>query len=188
MICLFGDDEQEFNEHEIAWMSKDWDAIQKLSDSFKEKPESELFMLLNNINMSKQEINVDNIDSYSKFMIDQMLSKHVDCIQEAFVANMFLHGLSDQAHYNYMINSISRGKLFAKSTKLDESYKDKFMVLLLAKFYSVSYERATEYKKLLERKSKLSDVLNKCKGFVTDEFIKTVTKNVKEQKELKKLL
>ena len=31
---LMGDDEQ-LNEHEIAWKSKDWDAVSALADSFK---------------------------------------------------------------------------------------------------------------------------------------------------------
>lgn len=187
MICLF-DEEDQYSEHDIAWMSKDWEAVQALADLYKEKPESELFVLLNKINSSKEELNVGNIDSYSKFMIDDMLSRHVDCIQEAYISNMLLHGLSNQSHYNYLLNSVSRGKRFSKSLKIEESYKDKFVIMLLIKYYKVNRDRAIEYKNLLEHKGVLKTVLSKCKGFVTDDFVKSITKNVKEQKELKKLL
>lgn len=187
MICLFDEDEK-YNDHDIAWMSKDWEKVQELADSYKEKPENELFMLLNNINMTKQELVIANIENYSKYMIDDMLSRSVDCIQEAYISNMLMHGLSDQAHYNYLLNSVPRGKRFAKGLKIEEHYKDKFVIMLLMKYYKVNHERATEYKDLLTHKNVLKDVLNKCKGFVTDDFVKSITKNVKEQKELKKLL
>ena len=37
MICLFGEDEQQYSEHDAAWFGKDWEAVQKLADSYKEK-------------------------------------------------------------------------------------------------------------------------------------------------------
>ena len=42
------------------------------------------------------------------------------------------------------------------------------------------------YMETLKVKGSLKDVLKKTKGLVTDEFLKTVTSNVKEQKEIKK--
>lgn len=188
MICLFGEDEQQYSEHDVAWFGKDWEAVQKLADSYKEKPENEFFMLLNNINTGKKELPVGNIDSYSKFAVDNMLSKHVDCIHHVYMANMLLHGMSDQAHHNYLMNAIPHGKRFAKAVKLDESFKDKFVLQLLQKFYKVNPSKAVEYRDLLQHKGKLDAVLQQAKGFVTDEFLKSITKNVKEQKELKRLL
>lgn len=188
MICLFDEDEPQYSEHDIAWLSKDWDAVQKLADSYKEKPENELFLVLNNININKNELFVGNLDSYSKFAIDNMLSKSVDCIQDVYIANMLIHGLSDQSHYNYLLNCISPAKRYAKNVKIEDSVKDKFINLLLKKYYCVSMERALEYRDILERKDVLNEVLKKCKGFVTDDFIKSITKNAKEQKSLKVML
>ena len=188
MICLFDEDEVQYSEHDIAWMNRDWEAVQKLADSFKEKPENEFFMILNNINTAKRELPVGNIDSYSKFAIDNMLSKHTDCIHAVYMSNMLLHGLSDQAHHNYIINAVPYGKRFAKAVKIEESYKDKFVIQLLMKFYKVNPSKATEYHDLLKHKGKLDEVLQQTKGFVTDDFVKSITKNVKEQKELKRML
>lgn len=188
MICLFDEDEVQYSEHDIAWMNRDWEAVQKLADSFKEKPENEFFTVLNNINMAKQKLHVGNMDSYSKYAIDAMLSKHTDCIHAVYMSNMLLHGLSDQAHHNYLVNSIPSGKRFAKSVKLDDPIKDKFIIQLLAKFYKVNINKAIEYRSLLEHKGKLDLVLQQVKGFVTDDFVKSITKNVKEQKELKRML
>ena len=39
-MSLFEDDIQ-LNEHQVAWYSKDWTAVQSAADSFKEKAENE---------------------------------------------------------------------------------------------------------------------------------------------------
>ena len=55
------------------------------------------------------------------------------------------------------------------------------------KRYTINMNDATEYKRLLEKNNKLPIVLKELKAMVTDEFLKEVTKNVKEQKQFKKL-
>ena len=188
MICLFDDEDKvNLNEHQIAWMQSDWDKVKELADSYKEKPENELFKVLNNINYGKNELNVDNISNYSKFMIDSMLSHHVDCIQTVYMSNMVLSGLSDQAHHNYLLHLIPRGRRFSKSTKLDEPLKDKYILKLLMAYYKVNAYTAYNYKQLLLNKGKLDEFLKTAKALATDEFIKSITKNPKEIKELKLL-
>lgn len=149
MLCLFDEDEIVYNAHQIAWFSRDWVAVQKLADEYKEKPENEFFAILNNINSAKQELNVSVMDGYSKFAIDNTLSKHTDCLHAAFTANLFMQGLSDQAHHNYMMNAVPQGRRFAKGSKLSEPYKDKFVIELLAKWYKVNRGRAVEYLSLI---------------------------------------
>lgn len=187
MLCFYDADE-EYSKHDLAWFSRDWDAVQKLADEFKEKPENEFFEIMNNINYNKQRMNVDVMDSYSKFAIDNLLSKSTDAIEAAYYANLFLHQMDDQSHHNYLCMAVPQGKRYPKGAKLDESYKDKFIIELLMKYYKVNSNKAFEYRILLAKKGKLEIVLKKAKGLVSDEFIKSITKNVKEQKELKKLL
>lgn len=183
MICLFDEDEVVLNEHDIAWRNQDWDAVKKLADSYKEKPESELFKILNNINVGKQNITVS--DDYSAYMINSMLSHHIDCIP--FVYQMNMIKLSNQHHHDYLMNCIPYGKRFSKSIKLDTIIKDVYIHKLLMAFYKVNSDVAYSYRKLLERKGKLQDVLKKAKALATDDFLKSITKNPKEIKELKNL-
>lgn len=185
-ICFF-DDEEILNEHELAWMSKDMETIKKLADSFKEKPESELFSILNHINIDKVDLNVDQFEGYSKYMIDSMLSQHIDCLYASYTSNMLFGGLSNQAHYNYMINIIPKGRRFSKGIKLDDSFKDTYIIRILMEYYKVNNAVAQDYRKLLERKGKLDEVLKNAKFLATDDFLKSITKNPKEIKELKLL-
>lgn len=187
MLCLF-DEEEKHSGHDIAWLSRDWEMVQKLADSFKETPENEFFAILNNINVDKKDMYVENIESYSKFAIDNTLSKSIECLQAVYFANLFLHQMDDQSHFNYLLNAIPQGRRYAKSSKIENPIKDVFIIKLLMKYYNVNEYRAKEYRELLEHKNVLNDVLKLTKGFVTDDFVKSITKNVKEQKELKKLL
>ncbi|QQO96298.1 sliding clamp loader small subunit [Acinetobacter phage Minot] len=187
MLCLFGDDEEILNPHQIAWSNRDWDAVKKLIEEYKEKPENEFFLVLNNINVDKRELDVSHIESYSKFAIDNMLSQHIECISTVYNANMFMTGLPDQAHYNYLTQLIPRGRRFSKALKLDEGIKDQYIIKLLSAYYKVNPQVAYDYKVLLTRKGKLDEVLSTAKFLATDEFLKSITKNPKEIKELKQL-
>ncbi|UNI74532.1 clamp loader small subunit [Acinetobacter phage AB-Navy4] len=187
MICLFDDDEEVLNPHQAAWANKDWDTVKKLIEEYKEKPENELFVILNNINSVKGELNVSQFENYSKFMIDNMLSQHMDCLSTVYNANLMLSSLPDQVHHNYLMNLIPYGRRFSKSLKLDESIKDQYILKLLMAYYKVNSQVAYNYRQLLERKGKLQTVLREAKALATDEFLKSITKNPKEIKELKQL-
>ncbi len=187
MICLFGDDEEVLSENDIAWKSQNWDAVKLIADSFKEKPEADLFKILNNINVSKTEMSVAQFSDYSKFMIDSMLSRHIDCIPAVYTANTVLQGLPDQAHFNYLCLSVPYGRRFSKSLKLDENFKDQYIIKLIMAFYKVNSNTAYDYRKLLEHKGNLNKFLKDAKALATDDFLKSITKNPKEIKELKLL-
>lgn len=187
MICLFDDDELVLNEHELAWQSRDWDAVKTLVDAYKEKPENALFKVLTNINTNKRPMDADDFDGYSKFAIDSMLSRHEDCIPYVFMANTVLQGLPDRVHYDYLVKSIPYGKRFSKGLKIDESFKDKYVIRLLMKYYQVNFVIATMYRSLLTNKGKLDTVLKQAKALATDDFLKSITKNPKELKALKLL-
>lgn len=183
-MSLFDDDIQ-FNEHQIAWYGKDWTAVQGAADTFKEKPENEFFEILGAIN-EKKSCSIAQKE-YSKFMVENALSQFPECLPSVYAMNLIGAGLSDQAHFNYMVASVPRGKRYGKWAKLVEDTSEVFIIKLLSKLYTINSNDALMYKKILEKNGKLSLVLKEAKGLVTDEFVKEVTKNVKEQKQFKKL-
>lgn len=187
MICLFDDNEVQLNEHEIAWQSNDWDAVKKLIEEYKEKPENVLFKVLSNINFDKKELSAEHMEGYSKFMIDSMLSRSEDCVPYTFMSNMILQGLPDHMHHDYLVRTIPKRKRFAKGLKLDESFKERYIIRLLMEYYKVNWNIAMMYRRLLENKGKLAEVLKSAKALATDDFLKSITKNPKELKALKLL-
>lgn len=185
---LLDEDEEKLNLHQMAWYSGDSQRIKELADSYKESAESELFSILNDLNLNKSERNIAQSENYSKFAIDSYFSGSPDTVYAAYVANLLLGGLSDQAHYNYMLHAIPKGKRFIKKGKLDEDVHKSFKIALLKKIYQVSSDRAEEYYLLLTKKGLLSETLKQYQAYVTDDFLKSFTKNVKLQKELKAIL
>lgn len=186
-LSLFDDDVQ-LNEHEIAWKSRDMDKIQELADSFKEKPENELFSILNDLTFGKNERNLAQSENYSKFFLDNAMSQHVDCIIQAETMNLIGAGLSDQAHYNYYLHAVSKGKRFAKFAKAkSDDVNVVLMIKLISKFHTINESTAAKYLEMYKLKGHLKTMLTRMKSLVTDDFLKTVTKNVKEQKQFKKM-
>lgn len=185
MMFLFEDEEQ-LTEHEIAWFDKDFDSVQKLADSYKEKAENELFQIMNDITSGKKHHDLTQSENYSKFWIDNALSQHVDCMMSVNVMNLVGVGLSDQAHFNYYFHSITQGKRYGKWAKPEVDPAMLLILKVLMKLYTINIDDAEMYRKTLISKGKLKDVLHKAKAMVTDDFLKEVTKNVKEQKEFKK--
>lgn len=183
-LSLFEED-AELNEHEIAWKSRDLEKIQQLADSFKEKPENELFAIMNNLGTGKKERTIANSD-YSRFWIDNSFSQHVDCLLAVNAMNLLGAGLSDQSHHNYYLHAIPQAKRFGKWAKYEENAASKFYIKLIAKYHQINDADAYMYYQTYKEKGNLELMLKKLKGLVTDEFLKTVTKNVKEQKQFKK--
>lgn len=183
-MSLFDDDIQ-LNEHQIAWKSNDWDAVQKCADQFKEKPENEFFEIIGAIN-EKKNCSIAQKD-YSKFMVENALSQFPECMPSVYAMNLIGSGLSDEAHFNYLVAAVPSGRRFGKWAKLVEDTSELLVIKLLCKRYTINSNDAMHYKSILEKNGKLKTVLKELKGMVTDEFLKEVTKNVKEQKQFKKL-
>lgn len=176
----------ELNEHQIAWEDKDWAKVKELADSYKESAESELFANLNAINHLKQHRMVD--DSYSKFLITELLSLHTDALYPAYMANLGIKTLRDQDHFRYLLHAVPHGKRYAAKAKLDEDVKETFVIRLLMLLYDINELDAKMYKTILTKNGRLESDLKRCSSYVTDAFLKTITKNVKTQKELRKLV
>ncbi|BAQ22704.1 clamp loader of DNA polymerase [Edwardsiella phage PEi20] len=183
-VSLF-DDDVELNEHEVAWKQRDFDKVQELSDSFKEKAENELFAILNDITFGKKQRNLAQSENYNQFWIDNSLSQHVDCIMQSALVNCLK--LDDQSHFNYLLHAVPKGKRFGKWAKAhDDDVNVVFITRLLMKFHTINNDDAVRYLETYKMKGNLPAVLKKMKGLVTDEFLKSITKNVKEQKQFKK--
>lgn len=185
-VSLFDDDVQ-LNEHEVAWKQRDFDSVQKLADSFKEKAENELFAILDDITASKRQRNLAQSENYNKFWIDNALSQHVDCIIAVNRMNLIGAGLTDQQHFNYYLHALPQGKRYGKWAKEEQGdVNTQLVVKLLMKYHTINAADAFNYFEQYKAKGHLKEVLKRVKGLVTDDFLKTVTKNVKEQKQFKK--
>ncbi|AHJ86897.1 clamp loader subunit [Salmonella phage STP4-a] len=182
-MSLFDDDVQ-FNEHQVAWYSKDWNKVQEMADTFKQKAENEFFEIIGAINEKKQCSIAQK--EYNKFMVENALSQHPECMTAVYTMNLIGSELSDEAHFNYMVAAVPQGRRFGKWAKLIEDTQEILILRVLMKYYTINLNDAQVYRETLERKGKLGIVLKEAKGLVTDEFLKDVTKNVKEQKQFKK--
>lgn len=182
---LMGDDEQ-LNEHEIAWLSKDWDKVSQLADGFKEDAENSLFNLLTDITYNKTEQNVGNLP-YDQWFINNALSQHAETIYQAYVMNL-LHGLPDQAHYNYLVSAIRKGKQYGKWAKLTVSIEETLHIAIIQIANNVDVNTAKMYLKIMERRNTLSKFLKDNKAIATPALIKKLGKTQKDRTQLAKLV
>ncbi|AKU43697.1 clamp loader subunit [Citrobacter phage Merlin] len=182
-MSLFDDDVQ-LNEHQVAWYSKDWTEVQKVSDQFKQTAENEFFEIIGAIN-EKKPCSIAQ-KNYSRHMVENALSQHPECMPAVYVMNLVGSELSDEDHFNYMMAAIPQGRRYGKWAKLIEDTGELLVLRVLMKYYTINLNDAQVYRDTLVSKGKLSLVLKEAKALVTDEFLKELTKNVKEQKQFKK--
>lgn len=185
---FFDEEEKQLNEHEIAWLSRDWDKVAELADTFTEKTDNVLFKLMDNITLDKQHINVEYIPEYNQRWINTALSQHADCIYSAYVMNLIGHGLPDQMHHDYLVQSVSKGKRYGKWAKLTEELDQKLVLIAISKAYIVNMDDARFYLDLANEKGYMDKLLKHIKPYATDELLAGVTKNQTERKRLKKII
>ena len=185
---FFGEDDTQLNEHEIAWRSRDWEKVSELADTFTEKPDNALFALMDHITLDKQRVNVGNNSAYNQRWINTALSQHADCLYSAYVMNLIGHGLPDQMHFDYLLQSISKGKRYGKWAKLTEELDQKLVLTAVAKAYCVNMDDARFYLDLANEKGYMDKFLKHIKPYATDELLAGVTKNQTERKRLKKII
>lgn len=184
-MSLFFFDDDQYNEHQLAWMARDWTAVQKCADQYKVSAETELFEILGAINESKKQLNVSQMD-YSRFMIENSLSQHADCLPAVYAMNLVGAGLSDQAHFNYMKAAVPQGRRYGKWAKLNEDINKQLVLAVIQTQYKINVYDADMYHRTMFAKGTLIPFLKKYKSLVTDDMVKAITKNAKDQKQLKK--
>lgn len=148
LAFMFGEEEQQFNEHELAWKNKDWDSVKKLADTFKQDANSEFFDILNRINQNKVRINTEACENYSAFGINSYFAGHTDCIYHAYVMNLLGDAISDQMHFDYMMESVYQKKRYGGTKAVTDAIdvmSEKTFIRCVGKYYQVSEKRASEY-------------------------------------------
>lgn len=181
---LMGDEDQ-LNEHEIAWLSKDWDAVAKLADSFKEDAENTAFAIMDDITYNKTERSIANSD-YPAWFVNNALSMHTETLYPAYVMNL-LSALPAQAQYNYLLSSVRKGRVYGKWPKLDENIDETLHIAMIMRANNVDEYTAKMYYKIMAKRGKIPEFLSKHKFLVTPAFVKTITKTAKNQNQMLKL-
>ena len=104
---------------------------------------------LNSINLTKQDITVDDpqtIKKYAPFIINKCMSAHLDCIMFANEMNLQSH-LAKDLQYQFFLNSIRKKKRFSPWLR-----KDKIKNLDIVKsYYGYSNEKAIQALKILTK-------------------------------------
>lgn len=110
------------------------------------------FDLLNDLNFKKEDKPADNPallrgSNYSKFLVDMMLSRHVDTVLFAEEMNERPR-LSNKMHFYYLWHAIPKKKRFSKMNK-GPKIKN---LELVKQYYGYSDEKAMEIMDLLAEK------------------------------------
>lgn len=180
-------DEDELNEHEAAWRSKDWDKIEELVKTYTKDKENTLFMVLEELNNGKKPLRISGLDSYDKFFIDNAMSQHIETLIPAYTMNMIGSGLPDQAHFDYYLHTVRKGKRFGAWAKLTEDNEMKVILHVLQKRYGVNTRIAMEYYEELKQLENLDEWKRKNMK-VALSVLADVVKNKTDQKKVEQLI
>lgn len=180
-------DEDELNEHEAAWRSKDWDKIEELVKGYGKDKENTLFNILEELNSGKKPLVIAGLDTYDKYFIDNAMSQHIDTLIPAYTMNMIGSGLPDQAHFNYYLHTVRKGKRFGAWAKLTEDNEMKVILHVLQKRYGVNTRIAMEYYEELNALDKLTEWKRKNMK-VALSVLTDVVKNKTDQKKVEQLI
>lgn len=110
---------------------------------------------LTDINFKKENILKNDPEAqndYSPYIINMMLSNHIDCILLINELNC-RPNISKKMHYNFLIYSIRKGKRFAKNIKPIE----KEDVDLIMEYYNYSRHKAIEALQIIPQE-KLNEI------------------------------
>lgn len=186
-LATFLDDDEVMNPHEVAWRSKNWDAVDELTKEFTKSKENTLFNVLDQLNNGKQRLMVSSLDSYDKFFIDNAMSQHVDTLIPAYVMNLIGSGLPDQAHFDYYLHSVRKAKRVGAWAKLTEDNEEKIILRVLETIYGINTRVAMEYYEELKELNTLNEWKRKNMKLALS-LLGDVVKNKTEQKKVEKII
>ncbi|AUE22563.1 clamp loader subunit [Aeromonas phage Ah1] len=139
-------DEEDLNEHEIAWRSRDWNAVKELAKQFKVPAEQSLFEIIDNVTQKRGHGTVDRFSDYDQHAINNALSQHVTMSGYASELNSMEGFISDQMHYDYLYFTVRKCSLpKVKFAKLTDDWEQRVFEYLVSDYYEVSIPRAREY-------------------------------------------
>lgn len=124
----------------------------------------DLFEFLNSINMTKQnlmDIHENGERTYPNYMVQLMLSYHIDCI--LFVNELNVRGTPDfgitkRMEYEFLLNTIRKGKRFSKLAK---PAKPAEAISAIMTLYGYSRKRAEDAAELLNE-DQLNELIARC--------------------------
>ena len=144
-LSLLGED-TDLNEHEIAWVEKDWAKVKELSAQFKKDADQSLWDILNNITQKTGYKSAAHFETYDQRAVNNALSQHISMAGYATELNQMEGLITDQMHYDYAYHTIRKAKLpKVKFAKNHDDWTDKIIIKMVAKSYDVSMARAKEY-------------------------------------------
>ena len=104
---------------------------------------------LNSVNLTKEDITVDDpsaIKKYPSFIVNKCMSAHIDCIMFANEMNLN-HHISKDLQYHFYLNSLRRKKRYSPWLR-----KDKIKDLDVVKqYYGYSNAKAIQALKILTK-------------------------------------
>lgn len=146
MSLAFLTGEPERNPHEIAWRSKDYEAVKKLAAEFKKPAEQCLFDILNNVTKKTGYLSAAHFEDYDQRAINNALSQHITMRGYAYELNQMFGYISDQMHYDYLYYSIRQCSLpKVKFAKIHDDWEQRVFERLVSEYYKVSVYRASDY-------------------------------------------
>lgn len=145
-LSFLSDDFEPLNEHQIAWLERDWDKIKELSKQFKKPDEQALFDILNNVTQKTGYLSAAHFESYNQYAINHALSQHPSMLGYAYELNLMDGTITDEQHYDYLYHTVRQCKLpRVKFAKVSDDWEQRVFERLVARYYEVSVSRAIEY-------------------------------------------
>ena len=145
-LSFLSGEKDELNEHQIAWLTRDYDTIKKLSNEFKLPKEQSLFEIIENVTRKTGHKDVNIFSDYSQFAINSAISQHVPMMGYAYELNMMNGYITDQMHYDYLYHSVRKVSLpKVKFAKVTDDWVDRTFEKMIARYYEVNAQRAKTY-------------------------------------------
>lgn len=135
--------------------------------------QSDLMLILDKITITKDRNFDVNTVRYNKYIIEEMLSRSVDCYEAVLNMSMVGGGLTDQQHYDYLVRKVPVGrKNYSERVKkyMTMGAKRTLVKILLARYYNCNMEVAEEYYQVLESANKVDEFIMDQRWYLdTDE-------------------
>lgn len=145
-LSFLSGEKDDINEHQVAWFNRDYEAIKKLANEFKQPKEQSLFDIVDNVTKKTGHKNVGVFSDYNQFAINNVLSQHIPLLGYAYELNMMNGFITDQMHYDYMyyeMRKISLPKV--KFAKISDDWTERAFEKLIARYYEVNQTKARGY-------------------------------------------
>lgn len=168
--------EPELNPFQKAFYSGDFAEVKKLCQEFKPSKDNVLFAIIDEILVGKKHMEVNEIADYDQNMINLALSQYADLIYYAEAMNSFIGSdrkefISNQMHYDYLINSIRQGRRPRVKWAKSHTEDDELIIACISELTGLSKEKSAEYVTSFSE-HEINQIKKHSKAFAeSDEFL-----------------